>query len=78
MEFYNKPDDGRQHRRQSKDFGDIVNIQTNMDINQLNWDKAFHNWETPENCNGRKRITGCLICEMIDRGESIDHLKPSI
>jgi len=76
MEFYNKPDDGRQHRRQSKDFLEIWNIQTSMEAQQLHWDRAFHNWDNPEDCNGRKRIVGCIICKMIDNKESIEHLKP--
>ena len=77
MEFYNKPDDGKQHRRQSKDFKEIVNIQTDMDIDDLKWDRTFHNWKEPENCSGRKRVKGCIICEMIDNGESVEHLKPT-
>lgn len=59
-------DDGRQHRRQSKDFQDIWNIQTDVNIDQLKWDKAFHNYENPEKCEGRKRPEGCLICQKLE------------
>lgn len=76
MEIFNKPDDGRQHRRQSKDFNEIVNTQTSLETDDLNYDRIFHNWNNPEKCNGRKRIIKCKICEMIDNGESIEHLKP--
>lgn len=75
MEFYNKPDDGQQHRRQSKDFKEVVNIQTDMNIDNLKWDKIFHNWDNPKQCSQKKR--GCVICDMIDRNESVEHLKPS-
>jgi len=77
MEIFNKPDDGRQHRRQSKDFKEIWNIQTDMEIENLKWDKIFHNWETPQDCKQKNLIKGCIICEMLDRGESVEHLKPS-
>jgi len=76
MEIFNKPDDGRQHRSQSKDFKEIWNIQTEMKTDDLHYDRIFHNWKNPENCNGRKHIIKCKICEMIDNGESIEHLKP--
>lgn len=76
MEFFNKPDDGRQHRRQSKDFKEVINIQTDMNIDDLKWDKIFHNWDNYNECNQRKLGKGCIICKMIDNGESVEHLKP--
>lgn len=76
MEIFNKPDDGRQHNRQSKDFKEVWNVQTEMKTDELNYDRIFHNWKNPENCNGRKRIIKCKICEMIDNNESVEHLKP--
>lgn len=77
MEFFNKPDDGRQHRRQSKDFNEIVNMQTEMEVKQAEWDRIFHNWENPQECGGRKKILGCEICRMIDNNMSVEHLKPN-
>lgn len=77
MEFYNKPDDGRQHNRQSKDFKEIWNVQTDMKVKALKWDRIFHNWENPAECKGKQRITGCKICDMIEKGEPVEHLKPN-
>lgn len=62
--------------RQSKDFKEVWNIQTNMKVEDLEYDRIFHNWTDHKNCNGRKRIIKCKVCEMIDNGESIEHLKP--
>lgn len=52
--------------RQSKDFHEIWNVQTDMQVSQTHWDNIFHKWKTPWNCPGRKRPTGCTICEKID------------
>ena len=55
----------KQMRRQSKDFKEILNIQTDMLTTQEKWDAIFHNWEIPEKCAGRKRPTGCSICDKL-------------
>jgi len=75
MEFYNKPDDGRQHRRQSKDFKETVNIQTEMDVKDFEWDRMFHAWDDLENCKQNRNYKTCAICDMIKRGEHVDHLR---
>lgn len=75
MEIMKKGDDGRQHRRQSKDFNDITNLQSDMSVADLKWDKIFHKWDDPENCTQKKLIKGCLICNLIEKGESVEHLK---
>lgn len=74
MEFYNKPDDGRQKRRQSSDFGEISNLQTDLDVSQEDWDRSFHKYDDPFNCSGRKRVTGCVICKRLDNGETVKGL----
>lgn len=76
MEFFNKPASEQQQRRQSKDFKEIWNIQTEMNVEDLKWDKIFHNWDDPENCTQRKLGKGCIICKMIANDESVEHLKP--
>lgn len=53
--------------RQSKDFHEIWNVQTDMEVSQEKWDKTFHNRKEPWKCTGRKRPTGCSICERIDK-----------
>lgn len=78
MEFYFKENKNKeiQTNRQSKDFNEIWNVQTDMNVDQLKWDKIFHNWENPENCKQRKLGKGCIICEMIEKNISVEHLKP--
>jgi hypothetical protein len=75
MEFYNKPDDGRQHRRQSKDFGDIVSFQSEIEIKDFEWDRLFHNWEDPDNCSQNRHHKTCAICDMIKEGKQVNHLR---
>ena len=58
--------------RQSKDFHEIWNVQTKMQITQEAWDQKFHNWKEPWNCSGRKRPTGCTVCEALDLSNGID------
>lgn len=58
-----KHDDGRQHRRQSKDIYDIWNVQTDMEISKEKWDSIFHNYDDPEKCCARNRPEGCSICQ---------------
>lgn len=59
--------------RQSKDFKEIVNLQTDMNTTNEKWDKIFHNWDNPIECNGRKKIPKCSICEKLDNGETVMH-----
>ena len=57
-------------RRQSLDFKEIWNIQTEMCVKQEDWDRIFHNWEHPKQCYGRKRPEGCSVCKLIEQGEN--------
>lgn len=57
--------------RQSKDFLEIWNVQTDMNVSDEKWDQIFHNWEDPLNCKGRKRVPKCTICERLDAGETV-------
>lgn len=63
--------------RQSKDFKEIVNIQTDMKISADKWDRIFHNWEHPDKCSGRFKKPMCSICSILDSGESVQHLDKS-
>ena len=54
-------------RAQSKDFNEIWNIQSEMNVSYEEWDEIFHNWDNPMECEGRKRPTGCVICELIEK-----------
>lgn len=69
-------DDGRQKRRQSSDFKEIVNIQSEMQSTDLKWSIIFHNWEDPTKCPQAKKIIGCEICDMISKGESVEQYLP--
>lgn len=60
----------KKKNRQSVDFKDIWNIQTEMNVKQEDWDWIFHNWENPEQCVGRKRPEGCLVCEQLKQGKT--------
>lgn len=50
---------------QSKDFNEIRNTQSKMEVSTKEWDRQFHNYENPEKCAGRKRVTGCTICDQL-------------
>ncbi len=76
MDFYFKSKQDQQQNRQSKDFKEVWNIQTDMKVDQLKWDKIFHDWENPDKCRQRKLGKGCIICEMIENNISVEHLKP--
>jgi len=52
--------------RQSQDFGEIWNIQTDMETTQEKWDSIFHNRKEPWKCSGRKKVTGCKECKEIE------------
>lgn len=67
MNYIPKRDDGRATNRQSRDFNEIWNVQTDMAVSQEKFDSIFHNWEDPLNCNGRKRGSGCTVCDYIDK-----------
>jgi len=58
-------------KRQSVDFKDIWNIQTSMDVESDKWDELFHNWNNPKECEGKKRITGCVICEALEKNGKV-------
>jgi len=61
-----------QKRRQSKDFKEIWNVQTGMKVTDEDWDAAFHNYDDPENCPGRKRVTGCTVCDKLKKGKDYE------
>jgi len=66
--------DKRKNRRESKtqssNFGDIQ-IHTNVsESSAFNFDQAFHNWESPLECYGRKR-RNCTICDALDAGKKV-------
>lgn len=65
------------NKAQSKDFLEIRNTHTNMNIEKLSWDRIFHNWNDPENCAGRKRPDGCEICNKILNNENIESWRPN-
>jgi len=55
----------KQNNRQSKDFGEIWNIQTECNVTDEQWDSIFHNYENPEQCNQDKLPRGCTICDRL-------------
>ena len=40
-------------------MGDIVSYMSETNKSQATWDATFHQ---PEDCNGAKRLEGCLVC----------------
>lgn len=56
-------DSRRQKNRQSVDFKDIWNIQTDMNVSDYEWDQIFHDWLRPDNCTNNKSWRKCLICQ---------------
>jgi hypothetical protein len=61
----------RDYPRESKDFHEIKNIQSDMDVVQERWDAIFHNWENPEDCRQKLRPEGCSVCRKLASGELI-------
>lgn len=57
--------------RQSKDFNEILNIQTTLNVTNEKWDSIFHNWDNPLECNSNKRPTGCTICNELKKGNVV-------
>ena len=57
--------ENKKPHRQSVDFKEIWNIQTDLKVDQAVWDGIFHNWANPANCAGYKRVTGCAVCEQL-------------
>lgn len=55
----------KQNNRQSKDFNEIWNIQTECNVSDEQWDRIFHNYEHPELCNQDKKPRGCTICDQL-------------
>jgi len=54
-------------KRQSIDFNDIWNIQSDMNVTNEDWDQIFHNWDDPDNCAGNKRPIGCSVCRQLEK-----------
>lgn len=54
--------------RQSKDFHEIINLQSDMEVSQEHWDGIFHNWDSPSECTAGRRGLGCTICEQLSKG----------
>ena len=40
-----------------------------MNVDKEKWDGIFHNEADPDNCPGRKRPTGCSICDKLITNE---------
>jgi len=65
--------EGSQQRRanqkkkpQSVDFNEIqIHVSQSKEV-AWNFDQAFHNWDDPLKCSGRKR-RNCLICDELDK-----------
>jgi len=57
----------RQMRRQSRDFKEIWNIQSNMDVSDERWDSIYHNWENPKKCSNNRPGHKCIVCEEVAR-----------
>jgi len=55
----------KQQRRQSSDFKEIWNVQTDMKVTADRWAQIFHNWDDPDNCEAAKKIQGCVICDAL-------------
>jgi len=53
----------RQQRRQSTDFKEIWNVQTEMSVKKEKWDQIMHNWDSPKNCKQNKLVEGCSVCD---------------
>lgn len=58
------------NRAENLNFGEIRNTQTKLDVDKEEWDRVFHNKENPEECNGRKRPTGCSVCDKLITNEN--------
>lgn len=50
---------------QSKDFLEIQNTQTQMKVTKESWDRMFHDYKNPQKCAGKKRISGCTVCDKL-------------
>ena len=50
---------------QSKDFLEIQNTQTEMQVTQKRWDIMFHNYDNPDECANRKQLAGCTVCNAL-------------
>jgi hypothetical protein len=76
MYIGHKQDDGRQHRSQTKDFGEISSMHSTMNVSEEKWDRIFHNWDNPEDCKqGKKNL--CSICNRIKKGEVVTRITPT-
>lgn len=58
-------DDGKQYRRQSKDFGETWNIQTDMNVSEYRYQEIFHNWEHPSECKQSRPGSPCWVCSAL-------------
>ena len=55
----------KQKRRQSSDFKEIWNIQSDMQTTNEKWSRLFHNWDDPDNCTVDRSIDGCFVCDQL-------------
>ena len=69
MHGLNKDSNYGQKRRQSKDFNEIWNIQTDMKVSRSKYDKIFHNWHDPDNC----KVPRCWVCDVLNSGLPVEH-----
>lgn len=67
-------DDGRQYRRQSQDFGEIWNVQTNLNVTEQRYQEIFHNWKNPSECKQNRPGSPCWVCSEL---KSVGKVKDS-
>ena len=63
----------KQQRRQSKDFNEIWNVQSEMNVSEDDWDQMFHDWEGgPDTCNQNRQYKQCAVCKkLLENGYAI-------
>jgi len=68
-----KMDNGQQYRRQSKDFGEVVNLQTEMKVTDERYHRIFHNWKEPTKCTQNRRGNPCWVCTQLKEKGFVDN-----
>lgn len=52
-------------KRQSIDFNEVWNIQSDMHVEDDVWDLTFHNWKTPDKCSQNRIYKTCFVCDQL-------------
>lgn len=65
-------DNHRQMRSQHKDFGDIVNTNTDLNVTEERYCRIFHNWDNPEQCARRNSKPICWVCNEFKEGRPVE------